>query len=198
MIGVVKIKTVFIDRDGTINEDKDGYIDHPDRFQLFQGAADSIKKLNIAGYKVFVITNQSGIARGYYSFEDLERVHKKMIQLLDEKKAIIDEILISPYHKEGIIEPYNCEHDDRKPGLGLFNRVKSQYDIDLKSSFMIGDKYSDIEFGKKAGLKTILVLSGHGKREFRENRNDWKFLPDLIVKNISIAVNVILKIGDKI
>ena len=191
-----KIRVVFLDRDGTLNPDQDGYIDHPERFELYPYSGRAIKDLNDKGFFVFLITNQSGIARGYYSFEDLEQVHTEMKKQLDEAGAHIDEIFVSPHYAGGSIEPYNIEHEDRKPGLGLFKKAVQKYEINISGSFMIGDKYSDIEFGKKAGLRTILVLSGNGMNEFLDKRKEWRIKPDLVAKDLSTAVSFILKFGD--
>lgn len=191
-------KAVFLDRDGTINIDQEGYINNPERFELFSFAANSIRKLNKAKFRIFIVSNQSGIARGYYTEEELSAIHAKMIGLLKEADAFIDEIFYSPYHKKGKIKPFNIDHENRKPGLGMFKAAQMKYGIDVKNSFMIGDKYSDIEFGKKAGLKTILVLTGNGEAEFRDRRNDWQYKPDIIVKDLSVAANIITKYGDRL
>ncbi len=186
------MKTVFLDRDGTINKDEVGYINHPDDFILFPNAAKAIALLNRAGYLVIIVTNQSGIARGYYTFDDLERVHKKMHELLKKDDAHVDDVIISPYHHEGTIEPWNIRHEDRKPGLGMFRQAQEKYDITLKDSFMIGDKYSDVAFGKKAGLKTILVQTGYGWDAFLNDREKWQYKPDYVAKDLLAAAKLIL------
>ena len=184
-------KVVFLDRDGTVNPDKNGFINHPDDFELYPFAAEAISLLNKSGYLVLIVTNQSGIAREFYTLEDLEIIHKKMQDSLAEQGAKIDEIYISPYHIEGKLEPYNIDHEDRKPGLGMFKKALKKYNFQINSSFMIGDRYADIAFGKKAGLTTFLVLTGDGKKEFYKNRDSWKYKPDFIVKNLMSAVKLI-------
>jgi len=191
------IKAVFIDRDGTLNIDQEGYIGSPERFELYPFAAEAVRKLNEAGYKIFVVTNQSGIARGYYSENDLDRIHQKMIEQFKNEAAEIDEIYYSPYFKEGSVEPFNIEHEDRKPGLGLFHKAQKNYDLKVSGSYMVGDKYTDIEFGKKAGLCTVLVLTGTGRKEFLVNRKKWKYKPDYIVKDVSAAAELIIRLGEK-
>ncbi len=186
------MKAVFLDRDGTINKDEVGYIRYPDDFNLFPNAAKAIAMLNRAGYRVFVVTNQSGIARGYYTFDDIEQVHQKMHDQLAKEDAHLDDIFISPYHHEGTVEPWNIRHEDRKPGLGMFRQVWEKYDITLKESYMIGDKYSDVAFGKKAGLKTILVQTGYGWETFLNDRDKWQYKPDYIAKDLLAAVKLIL------
>jgi histidinol-phosphate phosphatase family protein len=189
-------KAVFMDRDGTLNPDPDGYIDRPERFNLYENVADSIKNLNDWDFLTFVITNQSGIARGYYTFDDLAKVHDKFIKMLNKKNAFIDEILVSPYHKEGKVKPWNIDHEDRKPRIGLFRKVLLKHDIDKANSFMIGDKMSDIIFGKKCGLQTILVLTGNGKQTFQKLK-DSEDKPDFVCKNFKVAVDLIKKIEDQ-
>jgi len=179
-------KAVFLDRDGTINIDEQGYISKPEDFVLFHYTAEAISLLNKLDYNIFVISNQSGIARGYYSFEDLEKIHQKMLLELERSGAQITDIFISPYHEDGKVEPYNVEHEDRKPGLGLF-----KHSFSIKNSFMIGDKYSDIAFGRKAGLITILVRSGEGNEEFMQHRNSRQYKPHYVAKDLLSAAKLI-------
>lgn len=187
---------VFLDRDGTINLDN-GYISHPQDFNIFPFAGVAIKILNDLGMLVFIVTNQSGIARGFYTFEDLDKIHRKMNDQLAEYGAGIDKIYISPFFHEGAVEPYNIFHEDRKPNLGLYKRSREEFAFNVKSSFMIGDRYTDIEFGKRAGLETFLVLTGDGKKEFLGNRNNWQYKPDYIVNDLLVAAKYIKKNTDK-
>jgi len=184
-------KVVFLDRDGTINDNKQGYISSAEDFELYPFAAKSIKLLNDLGFLVFVVTNQSGIARGYYSLDDLDAIHTKMNNELGKEDAKIDEIYFSPYHIEGKVEPYNITHNDRKPELGMFKKALAKHDFRIKKSFMVGDNYSDIAFGKKAGLITILVRTGYGEKIFMENRAEWEYKPDYIVKDLWAAAQLI-------
>lgn len=184
-------KAVFLDRDGTINADENGYIGKPEDFEIFPFAAEAIRKLNELDFLVFVVSNQSGIARGYYTENDLQSVHRKMLSQLKQQRAEITEVFYSPHHLEGKIEPYNIEHEDRKPGLGMFQKALRKYEFSREHSYMIGDKYSDIAFGKKAGLTTILVRTGYGDKEFLEKRNNWKFKPDFIAEHLLHAVCLI-------
>lgn len=184
-----KRKAVFIDRDGTINSDEFGYIKKTREFILYPFTKKALEKIKELGFLVFIVTNQSGIARGYYTFRDLEKIHYKLLQEVGEDK--IDSIFISPYHQNGYVKPYNISHIDRKPQLGMFYEAMQKYDFNVKESYMIGDKYSDIEFGKKAELITILVLTGNGEEEFLENRENWQFKPDYIAENILVAAEII-------
>lgn len=184
-------KAVFLDRDGTINSDEHGYINKPENFELYDFSAEAVRKLNQLGYLVFIVTNQSGIARGFYTEKDLNEIHEKMLVDLKKQQAEITEIFVSPYHKDGIIEPFNIDHEDRKPGLGMYKKAMEKYNFSLRKSYVIGDKYADIEFGRKAGLKTILVLSGNGKNEFLQNRQNWNYKPDYIAEHLLHAAKLI-------
>lgn len=184
-------KAVFLDRDGTINSDKYGYIRSPEQFKLFDFSSKAIKMLKDSGFSVFLVTNQSGIARGFFSYDDLDKIHQKMQQTLSSDNAEIDDIFISPFHKNGIVSPFNISHRDRKPDLGMFEKALSKYRFSIKNSFMIGDSRKDIIFGKNAGLKTILVLTGNGTEEFIKRRNHWTSKPDFIVPNLLSAAKLI-------
>jgi len=145
---------VFLDRDGTINEDK-GYIGNPDDIVLIAGAAEAIKKLNERHIPVIVITNQSGLARGFYREADLERVNKRLEALLKEKGAHIDGLYYCPHHPDD-----KCEC--RKPQTELIMDAARDHETDLARSVMVGDKYSDMELGRRAGMTDVLVLTGYG------------------------------------
>lgn len=189
-------KVVFLDRDGTINIDSHGYINNPDDFQLFPNTAKAIKLLNNLNYKVVVVTNQSGISRGYFTFAEVNEVHNKMITLLKQENAFIDDILISPYHPKGVIKPYNIVHEDRKPDTGLLKKYYALNNFKTSKSFVIGDKISDIELGYNFHLKTILVLTGEGRETFKLI-NTTSIKPDFVVKDLWEASKIIKLIDNK-
>lgn len=184
-------KAVFLDRDGTINSDEFGYVNKPADFHLYPFAAEAIKILNEMNFLLFVVTNQSGLARGYYSRQDLENIHAKMNAELKEKNAFLTRIYYSPYHQEGHVAPFNIEHEDRKPGLGMFKKARQEYGFRINRSYMIGDKFSDVVFGRKAGLKTILLLSGCGEQEFLQNRHNRQLKPHFVAENLLQAALLI-------
>jgi len=188
---------VFLDRDGTVNHDK-GYISRPEDFNIYPFAGKAIKLLNDLGLLVFIVTNQSGVARGYYTLEDLEMIHAKMRDQLAEEGASIDGIFISPYYHEGIVDPYVVAHEDRKPNLGLYRKARSAFSFSPKNSFMIGDRQSDILFGKRAGLTTFLVLTGDGEKEFLNNRKNWTERSDFIVRDLLVAAKFIKSRRDRL
>ncbi len=184
-------RAVFLDRDGTLNSDDHGYISDPKDFHLFPFAGKAIAELKQLGFFVFIVTNQSGIARGYYDENAVKLLHEKMLAELAKDAAHIDAVYYSPYHQDGIVDPFAVSHEDRKPGLGMFKKAKRDFCFKTKNSFMIGDRYSDVEFGKNAGMTSILVLSGLGKKEFLEDRKNWEKRPDYIVKDLWHAKELI-------
>ena len=184
-------KAIFLDRDGTINADEHGYINKPEDVHLYPFAAEAISKWNKKGYLVFIVTNQAGIAYGYFTKEAVDKVNNKLVKDLALGNAEIDEIFYSPYHAKGIAKPFNIQHEDRKPGIGMYLKAKEKYSFDTKHSFMIGDRYSDIGFGKNAGLITILVRTGSGGKEFLQKRNESEYKPDYVVKDLVAAVKLI-------
>jgi len=142
-------KAVFIDRDGTINENI-GYIDHPDKFHMYPGIAEGIKQLNDLDFDIIIITNQSAIARNLINEEELSIIHQKMKKELEKTGAKIDKIYYCPHHPD---QKCNC----RKPNTGMFEQAISENDINVHTSYVIGDRMLDIEAGHKMGLTTILI-----------------------------------------
>ncbi len=184
---------VFIDRDGTINIDH-GYVGSIERFDLFDHTVTGLKKLYDAGYKIIVVTNQSGVARGYFSEQDVHTVNLHMTNILRENGIIIEDILYCPHHEKGTIEKYTVKCNCRKPDLGLFNIAAAKYRIDKKTSFMIGDKLSDIHWGRKAGLTSILVRTGEGNKTFINMDHSDPLKPHFVVNNLLSAAKLILRL----
>jgi len=175
-------KAAFLDKDGTINEDV-GYLDDPNKLVLLPRAAEAIKRLNEHGFKVIIISNQSGIAKGILTEDILQTIDKKLQKELLKLGAYVDAIYYCPHHPEHGLYPYKKVCQCRKPHPGLVKRAEKEHNIDLKSSYFVGDKLSDIETGKAVGIKTILVLTGKGKETkqeqgFSENKPDYE-APDL-------------------
>jgi D-glycero-D-manno-heptose 1,7-bisphosphate phosphatase len=181
-------KAVFMDRDGTIIEDI-GYLNHPGAIQFIPGSIDAIKKLNASGYKVIVITNQAGVARGLVSENMLQTIDKTLHKWLLSSGAHLDGIYYCPHHPEHGYYPYKQICECRKPHPGLIKKAQRDFNIDLAQSYMVGDKATDIEAGQKAGVKTIHVLSGRGKDE----KDKIKIAPDHTAQNLTDAVNWIIK-----
>ena len=149
-------RAVFLDRDGTIVEDV-GYPHERSKVKFLPRVSKAIKLLNENGFKVIVITNQAGVARGYFTEETVREINRYVQESLAKQGAFIDMIYYCPHHIEGIIEEYSKECYCRKPNPGMIEQAVLEFGIDLKNSFVIGDKISDIEAGQRAGCKTILL-----------------------------------------
>ncbi len=180
----MKNKAVFIDRDGTINVDVH-YLNDPDKFEMYRGVGEGVEKLKENGFKIIVITNQSGIARGYFSEKQLSDIHERMKKEFREFNVELDGIYYCPHHPDD-----NC--DCRKPNTGLFEKAIKKHDIDTKNSCMIGDKILDIEAGKKIGSKTILIPEPHLRDELLSRKKEWEYDPDHIAHDFRDAVDWIL------
>lgn len=155
---------VFVDRDGTINVDVD-FLSSPSQIQLIPRSADAIRELNALEIPVVVITNQSGIARGLYTEDDLRKVHRAMDDELKKTGASVLEYLYCPHHPEGTLPQYRIECECRKPKAGMLNRAKEKYGFDLARSFVVGDKSIDVQTGKAVGAVSIQVATGYGLKE---------------------------------
>jgi D-glycero-D-manno-heptose 1,7-bisphosphate phosphatase len=186
----MKRRAVFIDRDGTISEEI-GYVNHPSRYRVFAYAAEAIKLLNEAGWLAILITNQAGVARGYFTEDVIGAVHNLLAQELARGGARLDAIYYCPHHPSVGEPPYRFDCDCRKPKPGLIRRAAAEFDIDLAGSWMIGDRYSDTELARNAGLRAALVLSGYGRGEWEYQRAAWRHQPDLIAENLLEAVSKI-------
>lgn len=153
-------KAFFLDRDGTINVDT-GYVGIPDEVELLPGAAEAIKKMNDAGYFVIVISNQSGVARGYFGVEDVEKVNERINELLGEYGAHIDAFYYCPHLAEGVVKEYAIDCECRKPKLAMFKKAMQDYKLNPSLCYACGDKPRDIE-----GLTGLGIPKGHLKIVF--------------------------------
>jgi len=185
-------KTVFLDRDGTLNEEV-GYVNHLDRFTLLPRAGQAIRLLNQHGMKAVVITNQSGVARGYFPESLIHRVHEKMQDLLNAEGAHLDGIYYCPHHPDVGDPPYRLKCRCRKPATGLVEEAVKELDLDCSGSYAIGDRGVDVEFGRKIGAKGILVLTGYGKGEWQYFGHQWGAKPDHVALDLYEAVQWILQ-----
>lgn len=184
-------KAVFLDRDGTVNEEM-GYLNHIERFTLLPRVAQAIRLLNQHEFKTVVITNQSGVARGYFPESLIHLVHKKMEKLLSMEGAHLDGIYYCPHHPDVGNPPYRQRCRCRKPETGLVEDAVRELDLDCSQSYLIGDRGVDIEFGHLIGARGILVLTGYGKGEWEYFRDQWKVKPDHVASDLYEAVQWIL------
>lgn len=163
-------KVVFLDRDGTINEEVH-YLHRTEDLQFLPGVAEALRLLKEAGFKLVVVTNQAGVARGYYACEDVEHLHAYMNEQLKAQGAEIDAFYYCPHHPDYGIGIYKKTCRCRKPGIGMFEQAEKQFQIDRSHSYMIGDKLLDVEAGINYGVSGILVGTGYGadiNREIKE------------------------------
>jgi len=183
-------RAVFLDRDGTINEDY-GYLKHHHQVKLIPGAAEAIKKLNAAGFKVIVISNQAGVARGLATEDSVKSVNMTVGKQVLSAGGIIDAFYYCPHHPEHGAHPYKTACDCRKPETGMILKAQMKYNLDLSRSFMVGDKATDIELGKKAGLRSVFVLTGKGVGE-KPKLETKKLTPDHLGKDVLEAAEWII------
>ncbi len=186
-----KQRAIFLDRDGTVNK-KNGLVYQEEQFQLEEGAADAIRRINQSGYLAIVVTNQPVVARGLCSVEDVERIHRKMETLLGREGAYLDAVRFCPHHPDKGYPEENPAYKIlcccRKPHIGMLEACAEQFNIDLQSSWMVGDTTVDIQTGKNAGTHTALVLTGDAGRDGKFN-----VTPDTVCKDLLQAVEQILE-----
>ena len=176
-------RAVFLDRDGVINEEVN-YLCHPDEFRLLPRTARAIRNLRQAGFRVVVVTNQSGLARGYFSQQDLAAVHERMLSELARARTHVDGIYICSHHPDD-----SCQC--RKPGVLLFQQAAQDLKLRLDRSYFVGDKVTDLLPGKTLGGRTVLVLTGYGRRE-QESAKRQGFEPDHVAADLYKAAEWIV------
>ncbi len=184
-------RAVFLDRDGTINVEKD-YLFQIADFEFIPGVVEAVKMLNESGYMVVVVTNQSGVARGYYAEEDVENLHRHIAREFEKFGARVDAWLYCPHHPSGrgsYALPCSC----RKPMPGMLKEAARRYDIDLEASIMIGDKLADISAGLSAGCRSVLVRTGYGAEEEHQVSEGTAVFDDLLsaVKSLVQELNLV-------
>lgn len=187
----MKRRAVFMDRDGTISEEI-GYVNHPARYRVFPYAGEAVRLLNEAGWLAVLVTNQAGVARGYFTEDLIGAVHGALKEELKLAGAHLDAIYYCAHHPTVGQPPYRSDCDCRKPKPGLILRAAAEFDIDLSQSWMIGDRYSDIELAHNAGVRSAFVLSGYGRGEWEYQRDAWKREPDLVAEDLLEAVRKIV------
>lgn len=179
-------RAVFLDRDGTINVEKE-YLYLVSDFEFIPGVPEAVRMLNQAGMMVVVVTNQSGVARGYYTEDDVIHLHRHIAGELGRSGAHVDAWLYCPHHPSGR-GSYALPCDCRKPLPGMLQEAARRYDIDLDNSVMIGDKLADIDAGAAAGCRTILVRTGYGAKDEQQLSTETDVCDDLLS-----AVKLLLK-----
>ena len=183
-----------MDRDGTISEEV-GYVNHPSRYRVFPYSAEAVRLLNEAGWLAILVTNQAGVARGYFTEEVITAVHGVLSAELERQGARLDAIYYCAHHPTVGEPPYRFACDCRKPRPGLIERAAREFDIDLGRSWMVGDRHSDVELARNAGTRAAFVLSGYGRGEWEYQRSVWKHQPDLVAEDLLEAVKKIVAGG---
>jgi len=190
-----KNRAIFLDRDGTINEEV-GYIERLDRLVIIPAAFEAIRLINLNGFKAVVVTNQAGIAKGLFNEAFVMQTNERLQEFLRQKGAAIDAFYFCPHHPTEGVPPYRQVCDCRKPAPGLFYQAARDMDIDLTGSFMIGDRYRDMEAAHRAGVKGVLVKTGYGAdvlENIGPDQETPEAKPDHIAENILEAVHWILE-----
>lgn len=178
---------VFLDRDGTIIEEV-GYLDNIEQLKLIPGAARAIGLLNKAGIPAIMLTNQSGIARGYFSESLVEQLHQRLNELLEAESAHLDAIYYCPHHPTEGDPPYRRTCNCRKPNPGMVEQATRDLQLGKRHLFVVGDKLTDIELARKAGAEGILVLTGYGEKERKRLAEAGKTQPAYIAADLLQAI----------
>lgn len=190
-MGTEKRPAVFLDRDGTINEQM-GYINHISRFHLLPGVGAAIRLLNEQAIPVIVVTNQSGLARGYFPAALLEEVHGRMAALLAAEGAKVDGIYICPHHPEAKMAEYRRVCECRKPKIGLLTQAAAEHGLDLARSYLVGDRWSDLKAAAKSQARGVLVLTGYGQGDYLYIGPGQAVQPHFVAADLLAAVQWIL------
>lgn len=188
----MKRPALFMDRDGTISEEV-GYVNHPSRFRVFPYTAAAIKLLNENGWLAVIVTNQAGVARGYFAEDVILQVHDRLRGEIENASAKLDAIYYCAHHPSVGEPPYRLDCDCRKPKTGLIDQATADLEIDRERSWMVGDRYSDIELARNAGVHSAFVLSGYGRGEWEYQRGSWKLEPEVVAENLLEAVKKIIE-----
>jgi D-glycero-D-manno-heptose 1,7-bisphosphate phosphatase len=178
---------VFIDRDGTLTEEV-GYVNHPQRLKLLPRSAEAVRRLNAAGVAAVVATNQSGVARGYFSEDILQAVNDEMVAQLKRAGAHLDGVYVCPHHPDEGVPPFRLACECRKPRPGLLLRAAGDLGLDLAASMVVGDKASDLQVARVVGARPVLVLSGYGRGEWEYRRATLPVPPEHVAEDLLDAV----------
>jgi D-glycero-D-manno-heptose 1,7-bisphosphate phosphatase len=178
---------VFIDRDGTLTEEV-GYVNHPSRLRLLPRSAQAVRRLNGSGVAAVVVTNQAGIARGYFSADVLRATNAALLAQLKDAGAQLDGIYVCPHHPTEGAPPYRATCDCRKPAPGLLQRAAAELDLDLTTSTVVGDRASDLVPARAVGARAVLVQTGYGLGEWEYRRAEFPVAPDHVARDLLDAV----------
>lgn len=189
-------QVIFLDRDGTLNEEVN-YLHRKEDLRILEGVPEAIRMFREHGYRIVVVTNQAGVARGYYREEDVDSLHAYMNEILAGQGAKVDHFFYCPHHPEHGIGKYKTVCHCRKPETGMFEMAERYYQVDKGRSWMIGDKLIDVQAGRNYGVRTVLVGTGYGAEEHRKQTaaagETGGLLYDIYAETLIDAARAILK-----
>jgi D-glycero-D-manno-heptose 1,7-bisphosphate phosphatase len=186
---------IFLDRDGTLSHEV-GYVNHLSRFRLLPMAADAVRLINGSGRLAVLVTNQAGVARGYFPESLIHEVHAHLRETLAASDARLDAILFCPHHPTAGEPPYRQDCGCRKPRPGLLRQAEREMGADLARSWMIGDRHGDLALAWSVGARAAMVRTGYGEGELRWHAPKWKRAPDLVAAHVLEAVERILALDE--
>jgi D-glycero-D-manno-heptose 1,7-bisphosphate phosphatase len=187
----VRRPAVFIDRDGTLTEEV-GYVNHPRRLRLLPRSAEAVRRLNAAGVAAVVVSNQAGVARGYFTEDVLQATNAELVAQLKQAGAQLDGVYVCPHHPTEGRPPFRAECECRKPKPGLLVRAAADLGLDLAASTIVSDKASDLAVAPAVGARPVLVLTGYGLGEWEYQRHRFAVMPDHVAEDLLAAVEWVL------
>lgn len=191
--GGMKLRpAIFLDRDGAVT-DEVGYINHISRAKIYPYAPEAVRLLKSTGLPVIIVTNQSGVGRGYFTEEIVRQVHRMVQDTLQAAGTSMDAFYFCPHHPGAVIEKYRQECRCRKPGTGMPEQAAEQFGIDLGASYVVGDTWRDMQMGFNIGARTVLLMTGYGRGEYEYGRQNWPRMPDLIAQDLLEAARLVVK-----
>jgi D-glycero-D-manno-heptose 1,7-bisphosphate phosphatase len=186
-----KCPAIFLDRDGTLSHEV-GYVNHPSRFRLYPWAVDAVRAVNRAGWLAVLVTNQAGVARGYFPETVVQQVMKELQEAMVAGGAHFDGTYVCMHHPTVGEPPYRQDCDCRKPRPGMLKRAESELGADLSRSWVVGDRRSDLQLAWSVGARGAMVKTGYGRGELEFLAAGWDRGPDLVAANTLEAVEHIL------
>jgi D-glycero-D-manno-heptose 1,7-bisphosphate phosphatase len=185
-----------MDRDGTLSHEV-GYVNHLSRFRLYPWSVDAVRLVNRAGYAAVVVTNQAGVARGYYPESLVHEVNASLRASMEGGGARLDGVFVCLHHPSVGEPPYRQDCECRKPRPGLVRRAEKELGLDLARSWVIGDRHGDLQLAWNVGARAALVSSGYGRGELQHHAPRWARPPDLVAEHLLEAVERILSLGER-
>ncbi len=182
---------IFMDRDGTLSHEV-GYVNHPDRFRLYPWAVDAVRAINQAGWLAVVVTNQAGIARGYFPQAVFDEVQRSLVTQVEAGGARFDAVYACLHHPTVGQPPYRRDCDCRKPRPGMLRRAEAELGADLARSWVVGDRHGDLQLAWSVGARGAMVRTGYGRGELLYLEPSWSRRPDLVAEHLLEAVERIL------